>query len=101
MKATKIIQVVLVIFALALIGGAAAGLLGVFDDDGGSSSGGGGGSGGGSSNTETTAPDDTAVRGKNCLPLYCSPLVRSVSRGSSASSVRSDKPKRIVRFANI
>ena len=57
MKATKIIQVVLVIFALALIGGAAAGLLGVFDDDGGSSSGGGGGS----SNTETTAPDDTAV----------------------------------------
>ena len=97
MKATKIIQVVLVILALALIGGAAAGLLGVFDDDGGSSSGGGGGS----SNTETTAPDDTAVRGKNCLPLYCSPLVRSVSRGSSASSVRSDKPKRIVRFANI
>ena len=97
MEATKIIQVVLVILALALIGGAAAGLLGVFDDDGGSSSGGGGGS----SNTETTAPDDTAVRGKNCLPLYCSPLVRSVSRGSSASSVRSDKPKRIVRFANI
>lgn len=61
MEATKIIQVVLVILALALIGGAAAGLLGVFDDDGGSSSGGGGGSGGGSSNTETTAPDDTAV----------------------------------------
>ena len=57
MEATKIIQVVLVILALALIGGAAAGLLGVFDDDGGSSSGGGGGS----SNTETTAPDDTAV----------------------------------------
>ena len=60
MKATKIIQVVLVILALALIGGAAAGLLGVFDNDGGGSSGGGGGSGGGgSSNTETVAPNDT------------------------------------------
>ena len=60
MKTTKIIQVVLVILALALIGGAAAGLLGVFDNDGGGSSGGGGGSGGGgSSNTETVAPNDT------------------------------------------
>ena len=60
MKATKIIQVVLVILALALIGGAAAWLLGVFDNDGGGSSGGGGGSGGGgSSNTETVAPNDT------------------------------------------